>query len=80
MVAPNVNHHHIGPQGAKAARYVRGTKGLHHLSSHHLPQIMVSRVIGAHYWWLPQCCPGLIDQRDPGIPNKGDSTERMELT
>ena len=56
------------------------TKDLHHLSSPHLPQIMGSRVIGVQYQWLPQYCLGLIGQTDPSIPDKGDSTERKELT
>ena len=41
---------------------------------------MGSRVTGAHFQWLPQGHPGLIDQTDPGIPNEGDGTKRMELT
>ena len=35
---------------------------------------------GVHYQCLPQCCLGLIGQADPGIPDEGDGTERMELT
>ena len=80
MVALTINHHHVNPQGAETAIDVRGTKGLHHLGSHHVPQIMGSRVTGAYYQWLPQCHPGMIDQMDPGIPDEGDSTKRMELT
>ena len=74
------NHHHIGPQEAETTTDVRGTRGLHHLSSRHLPQIMDLRATGVCYWWLPPCHPGLIDQMDPGIPNEGDSIERTELT
>ena len=44
------------------------------------PWTMGLRATGAHYQQLPQCCPGLIDQMDPGIPNKGDRTKRMEPT
>ena len=55
MVALTVNHHDIGPQGAKITIDVRETKGLHHLGSPHLPQIIGSRVTGFHYQWLPQC-------------------------
>ena len=39
---------------AENAIDVRGTKGLHHFSSSHLPQIVGSRVTGVHYQWLPQ--------------------------
>ena len=68
------------PQGAETVIDIGGTKGLHHLGSHHLPWTVGSRVTGIHYQWLPQCHPGLIDQMDPSIPSEGDSTERMELT
>ena len=47
---------------------------------HHLPWTEGLRVTGAHYQCLPQCYPGLIDQTDPGIPDEGDNTKRMELT
>ena len=80
MVAPAVNHHHIGPGGAKTAIDARGTKGLCHLGSHHLPQTKGLRVTGGHYRWLLQCHPGLIDQMDPSILNEGDNTKGMELT
>ena len=70
----------LAPQGAETTINVGGTKGLHHLGCHHLPQIVGLRVTGAHYWWLPQCCPGLIGQMDPGILDEGDGTKRMELT
>ena len=48
-----------GPQGAEIVTDIREVKGLHHLSSPHLPQIVASRVTGAHYQWLPQYHPGL---------------------
>ena len=53
MVAPTVNHHHIGPEGEETAIDVREILCLHHHSSLHLPQIMGLRVTGAHYQWLP---------------------------
>ena len=77
MLAPNINHCHISPQGVETAIGIGETKGFHCLSSHHLPQMGGLRVTGAHYQWLPWCHPGLIDQMDPGIPDKGDGTERM---
>ena len=80
MVAPTINHHHVSPRGAKIAIDIRETKGLHHLGSPHLPQIMGSRATGVHYQWFPQCHLGLTGQVDPGILNMGDSTERTELT
>ena len=75
-----VNYHHIGPQEAKTAIDIGEAKGLHHLSSLPLPQIEGSGATGAHYQWLTQCCPGLIDQMDTRIPDEGDGTKRMELT
>ena len=80
MVALTVNHHHVGPQGARNAIDIGETKGLCHLGSPHLPQIVGLRVTGDHYQWLPQCHLGLTCQMDPGIPNGGDDTMRTELT
>ena len=80
MVALTINHCHISPQGAKIAIDIREPKGLHHLSSPHLPQIMGSRATEAHYQWLPRCHLGLTGQTDPGIPDKGDGTKKTELT
>ena len=80
MVALTVNHHHIGPQGAKIAIDVGETKGLCHLGSPHLPQTVGLRVTGVHYLWLPQCYLGLTGQMDASSPDKGDSIKRMELT
>ena len=65
------------PQGAETAVDIRGTKGYHCLSYHHLPKTMGSRVIGAHYQQIHQCHPCQIDQRDPSIPNMGDDTKKM---
>ena len=48
-----VNHHLIGPQEAENVIDIGETKGLHHLSSPHLPQTMGLRVTRAHYQWLP---------------------------
>ena len=53
MVALTVNHYHVGPQEAKTAIEVRGTKGLHHLSSHHHPLTEGMSVTGAPYRWFP---------------------------
>ena len=80
MVAPTVNPHHFGPQEAEDTIDVRETKGLHHLSSTYLPEIVGLRATGVHYQWLPQCCLGLTDQMDPNIPDEGDGTKRMVLT
>ena len=80
MVVLIANHHLIGPQEAENITDVGETKGLHHLSSPHLPWTMGSRVTRVHYQWLPQCCLGLIDQTDPNVPEEVDGTKRMELT
>ena len=80
MVALTINHHHIGPQGAKIAIDVGETKGPHHLGSPHIPQTVDSRAIGVHYQWLPRCNLGVTGQTDSSIPDEGDSTKRMELT
>ena len=79
MVAPNVNHCHIGPQWVKTTIDVGETKGFHHLGSHHLPWTRGLRVTEACYQWLPLCHPGLTDQMDPSIAKKEDSTERMPI-
>ena len=70
----------VRPQEAENAMDVGETKGLCHLSSPHLPQIVSLRVTGVHYQQLPECHLGLTDQMDPDIPDKGDGTERMEPT
>ena len=70
----------LGHQGAEIAIDIGETKGLCHLGSPNLPQIVGLRATGIHYQWLPQCCLGLTGQTDPSIPNEGDSTERTELT
>ena len=79
MVVPIITHQLISPQEAKNIIDVGETKGLHHLSSPHLPRIMGLTVTGVHYPRLPQCCLGLTGQMDPNIPDEGDDTERMEL-
>ena len=80
MVALTVNHHHIGPQGVQITIDVGETKGLCHLSSPHLSQIVGLIGTGVCYQWLPQCHLGLTGQTDPGIPDEGDGTERMDIT
>ena len=77
MVVLTINHCHASPQRVETAIDVRGTKGFHCLGSNHLPWTVGLRVTGAYYRWFPQCCPCLIDEWDPGIPNEGDDTERM---
>ena len=79
MVVPIINHHLIGPQEAENVIDIGETKGLHHLSSPHLPWIMGLRATGVHYPQLPQCHLGLTGQTDPDVPDEGDSTKRMEL-
>ena len=80
MVVLITNYHLIGPQEAKNIIDIRETKGLCHLSSPHLPQIVGLKVTEVHYPQLPQCCLGLTGQMDPNIPDEGDGTKRMELT
>ena len=70
-------HHH--PASPLEARNIIGdgeTKGLNHLGSLHLPQTMVSRVIGVHYQQCLQCHPDLTGQTDQGIPDEVDDTEK----
>ena len=71
MVTLTVNHHHISLWEAKTAIDVGGIKGPHHLGFHCHPLIMGLRVTRACYQQLPPCCPGLTDQTDPSIPDKG---------
>ena len=81
MVAPTVNHHDIGPGGAKIAIDIGETKGLSvTLIPLTFPWTVGLRVTGVHYQWLPQCHLGLTGQMDPSIPEEGDGTERTELT
>ena len=74
MVAPIINHHHLGHWEAKNATDVWETKGLCHLSSPYLPQIMGLRATGVHYQWLPQCHLGMTGEMGPNIPDEGDGT------
>ena len=80
MAALTVNHHCICPLEAKIAIDIGETKDLCHLGSPHLPWIMGLRATGVQYQQLLQCHLGLIGQTDHSIPNKKDSTKRMELT
>ena len=80
MVVLIINHHLVGPQEAENAIDIRETKGLHHLSSPHLPWIVGLRVTRVCYQWLPQCHLGLTGQTDPNIPEEVDNTKRMEHT
>ena len=80
MVVLIVSHHPVSPQEAENTIEFRETKGLCHLSSPHLPLKVGSRATGVHYQWHPLCHLGLTGQTDPNIPDKGDSTERMQLT
>ena len=79
-VVPIINHHLIGPQEAENAIDIRETKGLHYLSSPHLPQTVGLRVTKVHYQQLLQCHLGLTGQTDPNVPEEVDDTQRMELT
>ena len=76
MAVLTIHHHPIGPQGAGSVIGIRETKGLNYLGSLHLPQTMVLRVIGVHYQQCLQCHPDLTSQRDQGIPDEVDDTER----
>ena len=80
MVVQIINHHLVGPQEAENIIDVGETKGLHHLSSPHLPHTVGLRATEVHYQWLPQCHLHLTSQTDPNIPEEVDGTERMELT
>ena len=73
------HHYPIGPQGAGSIIGVRDTKGLNHLGSLHLPQTVVSRVIGVHYQQCLQCHPDLTSQMDQGIPDEVDDTKKKHV-
>ena len=73
------NHHLIGPQEIENIIDIGETKGLNHLCSPHLPQIMGLRATRVGYQWLPQCHLGLTGQMDPNAPEEVDGFERMEL-
>ena len=79
MVVLIINHHLISPQEAENITDIREIKGLHHLSSPHLPQTMGSSVMGIHYQQLPRCHLGLTGQMDPNVPEEVDGIERMKL-
>ena len=72
------HHHPIGPLEAKNVTGIRGTKGLNHLGSLHLPQTMVLKVTGVHYQQRLQCHPGLTSQTGQDIPDEVGNIEIKE--
>ena len=77
IVVLTTQHHPVGPLEARNIIGIRETKGLNHLSSLHLPQMVGSRATGVHYQH-PWYCPGLTSQIDQDIPDKVDGIKRKE--
>ena len=71
-----IHSHLVGPLETENAIGDGETRGLYHLSSLHLPQSLVLRVIGVHYQQCLQCHPDLIAQMGQGVPDKVDDTEK----
>ena len=72
------HHHPVGPLRAKNIIGIGETRGLDHLGSLHLPQIVGLRMTGVCYW-LPQFHPGLTGQMDQDVPEEVDSIEKKGL-
>ena len=53
-----------------------GTSDLSHAGSLPLPQTVVSKVIGVHCQWHPQCHPDLTIQMDPDVLDKVEDTKK----
>ena len=71
-----IHSHLTGPPEAENVTGGGETGGLNHHGSLHLPQTMVSRVIGVHYQQHLQCHPDLTGQMDQGVPDEVDNTEK----
>ena len=71
-----IHSHLTSPPEAENAIGDRETRALNHLSSLHLPQTMVLKVIGVHYQQCLQCHPDLIAQMGQGILDGVDNTKR----
>ena len=76
IAVPTTQCHPVGPLEARSVIGIGGTKGLNHLSSLHLPQIVDLRVTGVHYRQCPQCHPDPTGQMDQDIPDEVDNIER----
>ena len=72
----SINSHLTGNQEAENAIGDGEIRGLNHLGFLHLPQTVVSRVIGVHCWQHLQCHPNLTVQMDQGVPDEVDNTEK----
>ena len=55
------------------------TKGLNHLSSFHLPQIMGSRATEVCYQQHPRCHPDLTSQMDQDVLDEVDNIDRKPI-
>ena len=69
MVVPIIQHQPIGPPEAENVIGIGETKGLHPLSSLHLPQTVGLRATRVLCQWPPQCHLGLTGQTDPDVPD-----------
>ena len=74
MVAPNVNHCHVIPQGVEDCNRCQRDQ---RLPSPQLPSPSPDQGFKSGLELI--CCPGLIDQTDAGIPDEGDSTKKMPI-
>ena len=75
IVVLTIQDHLASPLEAENAIGDGETRGLNHLGFLHLPQTVVSRVIGVHYQQCLQCHPDLTAQMDQDIPDEVDDTE-----
>ena len=71
------NEHPNGLPEAEGVIGDEGTSNLGHPSSLHLPQTMVSKVIGVHCLWHLQCHPGWTTQMDPDVLDKIGGTKKI---
>ena len=80
MPIQTISYHLASLWEARTAIDVEETRGYHHLSPHHHPQIMGLKVIGVQCWWPHQCHHCQTGLKAPSIPSEVDDMGRLKPT